>query len=72
MKIMKATRLPGTTTAIDNNDPILFLTAIQGIVLRYRNIAASGKYDAERPRLMRRYADALEMRTRELDREYNQ
>jgi hypothetical protein len=50
-------------------DPIAVLTEVQGYVLHYRNLAASGKYDAEKSRIIRLFADAVETQTRELDRE---
>jgi hypothetical protein len=52
-----------------NDDPVAALTEIQSYILRYRDMAASGKYDTEKSRMIRSFAAAMEIRTRELDRE---
>jgi hypothetical protein len=52
-----------------NDDPVAALTEIQSYILHYRTVAVSGKYDTEKSRIIRSFAEAMEIRTRELDRE---
>lgn len=49
-------------------DPIAIMAAIQGLLLRCRKLAASGRLDPEKATQILIVADAIEARTREVDR----